>query len=174
MILDAQKGGPFKDLNDFVRRVDLHKVGKRSLECLIRVGALDVFGPRKALLEVVDTMVSISSSHFRAAECGQMSIFGSVAGVEEDIHLPPGTLLDRRQQLEWEKELIGLYVSDHPISPYLPLIRERVTHFSKDLAEVTSEAESHRRRDGHAHPHPGDKKWQPDGICHHRRYPGRS
>ncbi len=137
MILEAQKDGNFKDLNDFIRRVDLHKVGKRSLECMIKVGALDCFGPRKALLEVVDTMVSISGSHFRAAECGQLSIFGEAGGVEEEIHLPPGTLLDRRQQLEWEKELIGLYVSDHPISPFLPLMRERVTHFSKELAEVT-------------------------------------
>jgi DNA polymerase-3 subunit alpha len=48
MILEAQKDGPFKDLNDFVRRVDLHKVGRRSLECLIKVGALDAFGPRRA------------------------------------------------------------------------------------------------------------------------------
>ena len=41
MIIEARKKGPFKDLNDFIRRVDLHKVGKRSLECLIKVGALD-------------------------------------------------------------------------------------------------------------------------------------
>lgn len=136
MIFEARKAGKFKDLNDFVRRVDLHKVGKRTLDCLIRVGALDSFGDRKALLEVMDTMISISGSHFRAVECGQMSIFGSEAGVEEDIQLPRGTSLDRRMQLEWEKELIGLYVSDHPISPYLPLIRQKVSHFSKDLSEA--------------------------------------
>jgi DNA polymerase-3 subunit alpha len=136
LILEARKTGKFHDLNDFLRRVDLHKVGKRSLECLIKVGALDGFGPRRSILEVVDTMLSISNSHFRASECGQLSIFGSVAGVEEDIRLPADTGLDHRLQLEWEKELIGLYVSDHPISPYLPVIRERVTHFSKDLAEA--------------------------------------
>lgn len=138
MILAARKDGTFKDLNDFVRRVDLHKVGRRSLECLIKVGALDAFGPRKALLDAIDSMISISNSHFRAAECGQLSIFGTVAGVEEEIYLPMGTTLDRKQQLEWEKELIGLYVSDHPITPYLSLIRERVTHFSKDLPEATN------------------------------------
>lgn len=138
MILEAQKDGPFKDLNDFVRRVDLHKVGRRSLECLIKVGALDSLGSRRALLEAIDSMISISNSHFRAAECGQMSIFGTVAGVEEEIYLPSGITLDRKQQLEWEKELIGLYVSDHPITPYLPLIRERVTHFSQDLPEATN------------------------------------
>lgn len=138
MILNARVDGKFKDLNDFFRRVDLHRVGKRSLECLIRVGALDCFGPRKALLAVMDNMISISGSHFKAAECGQMSIFGAVGGVAEDIHLPEGTILDRREQLEWEKELIGLYVSDHPVAPYLPLIRQRVTHFSNELAEAST------------------------------------
>lgn len=136
LILEARQKGKFIDLNDFLRRVDLHRVGKRSLECLIKVGALDGFGPRRSILEVVDNMLSISNSHFRASECGQLSIFGTVAGVEEDIRLPADSGLDHRLQLEWEKELIGLYVSDHPISPYLPLMRQKVTHFSKDLSEA--------------------------------------
>ncbi|MCX6055864.1 MAG: DNA polymerase III subunit alpha [Chloroflexi bacterium] len=136
MILNARSRGKFNGLTDFFHRVDLQRVGKRSLECLIRVGALDGFGPRKALLAVMDNMVSISSSHFRAAESGQMSIFGENSGVEEDIHLPEGAVLDRREQLEWEKELIGLYVSDHPVAPYLSFIRQRATHFSNELAEV--------------------------------------
>ena len=140
LILSARKEGKFKDLNDFFRRVDLRRVGKRSLECLIRVGALDCFGPRKALLSVMDQMVSISSSHFKAAESGQMSIFGAAGGVEEDLHLPEGTVLDRREQLEWEKELIGLYVSDHPITPFLPYIRQHVTHFANELPEAAHQA----------------------------------
>jgi DNA polymerase III subunit alpha len=138
LILEARKQGRFKDLNDFTRRVDLRQVGKRTLECLIRVGALDVFGPRKALLEVMDNMVSISSSHFRAEQAGQMSFFGTVAGVEESITLPFVSLLDPRELLEWEKELIGLYVSDHPLSPYLPLLRQKVTHFSNDLGDASA------------------------------------
>ncbi len=136
LIFQARQNGEFKDLNDFLRRVDLHSVGKRSLECLIKVGALDHFGPRRALLEVVDNLISVSNSHFRAAECGQMSIFGSAAGLEEEVHLPAGIQLDRRMQLEWEKELMGMYISDHPISPYLPLIRQKATHGTKDLAEA--------------------------------------
>jgi DNA polymerase-3 subunit alpha len=136
LIMTARKDGKFKDLNDFVRRVDLRQVGKRSLECLIRVGALDCFGPRKALLEAMDTMISISSSHFRAEQAGQMSFFGTVAGVEETIQLPAVSSLDPREQLEWEKELIGLYVSDHPLSRYLPLLKNKVTHYSSDLGEA--------------------------------------
>ena len=136
MILNERQNGAFKDLNDFMRRVNLQRVGRRSLEFMIKVGALDSFGQRTALLEVIDSLIAISGSHFRAVESGQMSIFGSVAGVEEEVHLPTGTLLDKRQQLEWEKELIGLYVSDHPITPYLPLIRQKATNFSRELPDL--------------------------------------
>jgi len=137
LILEARKNGPFKDLNDFIRRVDLRQMGKRALECLIRVGALDCFGQRKALLEVMDNMVSLSSSHFRAQQSGQMTFFGTVAGVEETIALPFVSTPDPRELLEWEKELIGLYVSDHPLSPYLPLLSQKVTHLSGELGDAS-------------------------------------
>ena len=131
-----RKNGIYKDLNDLIQRVDMHSVGKRSLECLIKVGAFDSFGPRSSLLEAVDTIISLSNSHFRAAECGQMSIFGGETGVDETIHLPQGIPLDRRALLEWEKELMGLYVSDHPITPYLPLIRQESSHSTLELSEA--------------------------------------
>ncbi len=136
LIIEGRKSGSFKDLNDFLRRVDLHQLGKRSLECLIKVGALDGFGPRKSLLDAMDSMIAISGSHFRALNSGQMSFFGSISGVEEEIHLPITSSLDPREQLEWEKELIGLYVSDHPLNPYLAALKGRVTHTSSDLSEA--------------------------------------
>jgi len=138
LIIEARKDGEFNDLNDFVRRVDLHQMGKRSLESLIRVGALDSFGARKSLLEAMDSMISISDSHFKALHSGQMSFFGSISGVEEEIHLPITSSLDPREQLEWEKELIGLYVSDHPLNPYLGILKGRVTHTSSDLSEASN------------------------------------
>lgn len=133
LILEARKAGPFTDLNDLARRADLQKVGKRALECLVRVGALDSLGPRKAILQGLDQIISISASHFRALNCGQMSFFGTIAGVEENISLPNVPSLDRREQLEWERELIGLYVSDHPLTPYLPALQQKVTHFAGQL-----------------------------------------
>ncbi len=134
LILKARAEGKFKNLNDFIQRVNLQRVGKRTLEFMIKVGALDSFGPRNALLQVLDSMISISGSHFRAAECGQLSIFGGDNGVAEDLRLPEGVAVDPREQLQWEKELIGLYVSDHPLTPYMPLIQQKVTHYSADLA----------------------------------------
>jgi DNA polymerase-3 subunit alpha len=136
MILNARGEKPFKDLNDFSRRVDLSRVGKRSLESMIKVGALDSFGPRGALLEAMDTILSVSSSHFSALNSGQLSFFGSIAGVEETINLPKANGVDKAQMLEWERELMGLYVSDHPLTPYLPILKRRVSHYSGQLGEV--------------------------------------
>src|SRR5690606_24804136 len=61
-ILKGRGDTPFKDLNDLAKRVDLRQVGKRALECLIKVGALDCFGPRTALLESLDRIMAVSAS----------------------------------------------------------------------------------------------------------------
>jgi len=136
-ILKARAEGYFKDLNDFARRVDLRQVGKRALESLVKVGALDGFGSRTAVLESLDRILAVSGSHFRAVESGQMSLFGAHTGVEEEITLPPVSLdISQREVLNWERELIGLYVSSHPLSPVMQDLQDVVTHFSGQLAEV--------------------------------------
>ncbi|NWG05141.1 MAG: DNA polymerase III subunit alpha [Chloroflexi bacterium] len=140
LIIDEREAnGKFKDLNDFARRVDLRAVGKRALECLIKVGALDVFGNRAALLASLDRIVSISNNHFRAAESGQMSLFGEATGVVEEITLPEVNNVDKREMLNWERELIGLYISDHPLTPYQETFRQIVSYFSGQLSEAQHE-----------------------------------
>lgn len=132
-----QEGGPFKDINDFARRVDLRHVGKRALESLVKVGALDSLGPRPALLASLDRILSVSAAHFRAADQGQLSLFGAISGVVDEITLPKVTgAISRREILNWERELIGLYVSDHPLSPVIKDLSQAVSHFSAQLAEA--------------------------------------
>jgi DNA polymerase-3 subunit alpha len=139
-ILKARGEKTFENLNDFARRVDLRHVGKRALECLVKVGALDRFGPRTALLETLDRILAVSAAHFRAAETGQMSLFGAHTGVVDDISLPAASVeISRREILNWERELIGLYVSDHPLSPVMQDLQEIVTHYSGQLNEVNPE-----------------------------------
>ena len=96
LVQAREKGGAFKDLNDLSARVDLRAVGKRALESLIKVGALDKFGSRTAMLEALDRVVAVSSSHFRAAEAGQLSLFGAATGVTDSITLPLVPDADRR------------------------------------------------------------------------------
>ena len=138
VILEARaQAGPFQDINDFAHRVDLRKVGKRALECLIRVGALDRFGERPALLQSLDQLVSFSSAHFRAVEMGQMTLFGPDTGLQEQFILEKTyTEVSYREQLNWERELIGLYVSDHPLTPVMDVLSDIVTHFSGQLNEA--------------------------------------
>jgi DNA polymerase III subunit alpha len=139
IIEERDRNGKFKNLNEFARRVDLRAVGKRALECLIKVGAMDMFGNRAALLASLDRVVSISSNHFRAAEAGQMSLFGESTGVLEDIPLPAVSNVDRREMLNWERELIGLYISDHPLTPYQQTFVQIVSYFSGQLAAAQHE-----------------------------------
>lgn len=136
LILEARKGGPFLDLTDFTQRVDLRQVGRRALESLIKVGALDRFGSRPALLEALDRIIAVSTSHFRAVQSGQLSLFGMSNGMTEDITLSKSARLDRREQLNWERELLGLYVSDHPLSPYMAALQRKVSHMAGQLGEA--------------------------------------
>jgi DNA polymerase-3 subunit alpha len=133
------KDGAFRDLNDFTARVDLRAAGKRALESLIKVGGLDGLGSRAAMLEVLDRLVAVSSSHFRAAESGQLSLFGAHTGVTESVTLPLVPEADRRETLNWERELIGMYMGEHPLTPYMTEIRRVVTHFSSTLNEAEHE-----------------------------------
>ncbi len=137
MILAGRKNDRFQDLTSLSQRVDLRGVGKRALECLVKVGALDNFGPRAAIFQSLDRLVNASGAHFRAIESGQMSFFGIDQGVSEEIHLPSVKDPDRKELLAWEKELIGLYVSAHPLTPYLPLLKGKVSHHSGQLKDVS-------------------------------------
>ncbi len=141
VVLAAREaGGPFQDINDFLQRVDLRAVGKRALESMVKVGALDDFGERASLLESLDRIIGASGSHFQAAAAGQMSLFGAHTGIEQKIALSkPKRKIERREILEWERELIGLYVSDHPLSPYQKLLERVVSHRSNELRDVPHE-----------------------------------
>ncbi len=141
-ILEARRKGPFADLGDFCRRTDLRSVGKRALECLIKVGALDAFAPRPQLLESVDRILHFSSSLHKAAEIGQMSLFGEATGVDLSADAS-GVLVSsvanevsRREMLQWERELVGLYVSEHPLQSVIDKIGSVVNAYSNQLSEA--------------------------------------
>ena len=138
-IMAARKEGKFTDLNDFARRADLRAVGKRSLECLIKVGALDQFGNRASMLGSLDRIVAISGNHFRAVDAGQMSLFGASTGIIEEIHLPEVKNVDKREMLNWERELIGLYITDHPLNEHQAILAQIVSYFSGQLSEAAHE-----------------------------------
>ena len=118
--------------------MDLRQVGKRALESLIRVGALDRLASRIAMLEALDRIVGLSSGYFRASEVGQLSFFGESTGVSENLDIPQTIAnVPQRRLLSWEKELFGIYVSDHPLTPHVEDLNKVITHFSAELADAT-------------------------------------
>ncbi len=136
LILEARIDGAFEDLTDFARRVDLRQIGRRPMECLIKVGGLDRFGSRLALLQELERIIAVSSCFFRAKEAGQMMLFDASEAIDDRIVLNEVSNIDKREELNWERELIGLYVSDHPLAPYQETLKQKVTHFSHQLAEA--------------------------------------
>jgi len=139
--------GPFKDLGDFSRRVDLRIVQKRALESLIRVGALSDFGTRPQLLGALDRILSFSAEQHRARDVGQLSLFGAMTGVQfdsgEDMlgNLPEMPEASQREMLNWEKELVGLYVTSHPLDSVLGYIQNPYSNITQSR-EIKDDAEA--------------------------------
>ncbi|MBN1580002.1 MAG: DNA polymerase III subunit alpha, partial [Anaerolineae bacterium] len=114
IICAREQGGVFVSLDDFCERVDLRKLNRRVLECLIKVGTLDCFGTRAQLLAVVDQMLSVSAQIHYAEEIGQMTMFDLMGGgstAHNSIVLPKDVPpVSNKEKLGWEKELVGFYV----------------------------------------------------------------
>ena len=126
---------PFADLEDMCSRVDLRLVGKRALESLIKVGALDEFATRSQLLRSVDQLISVSSSIHQAAQAGQMTMFEIMNGPRSggiDLAVDTEEITDRKLRT-WEKELVGVYVGEHPLLPQMEEIENIATAYSSDL-----------------------------------------
>lgn len=143
IISARDEGGPFRDLADFANRVDMRVVGKRALECLIKVGALDKLAGRSALLESLDRIVGYSATQHRAADVGQMSMFGEATGVSLGSGSSTGALitaatqeLSRREMLQWERELVGVYVSEHPLQQIVDKIEGIVNANTSQIGEA--------------------------------------
>jgi DNA polymerase III subunit alpha len=115
IIEERKLNGEFEDLADFAGRVAHRAFNKKSLEALVKVGALDRFGERKKLMENIDRILMYNKNLQRERALNQQSLFSlDPSGSHKTISLretPPATM---RELLSWEKELIGLYVSGHP------------------------------------------------------------
>ncbi len=135
--------GKFRSFSDFCRRIDLHKVNKRMLEGLIKAGAFDSTGARRAqLMAVLDQAVDEGAAAQEERERGQTSIFGdgpssdSVHGLTEAV-LPDLPEWDQGQMLKYERELTGFYITAHPLSRFEAALKKFSTATTGTLGEVT-------------------------------------
>jgi len=144
ILAERARGGPFRSLDDFCRRVDLRALNKRVIESLIKAGALDAFGPRERLLAALDSCLASAQAAQRAEARGQASLF-ALLGENADspeaagttTPLPPVPTVSPRERLAWEKESLGVYLSDHPFQDAARWLRGRVTATTASLSEET-------------------------------------
>ena len=138
-IVEAAKDGPFQDIFDFCRRVDLKKVNKRAMEALIRAGAMDKLGAGRAqLMASIDKAVQQADQQSRNDAAGMMDMFGEMlesSGEGEDPYADVAHVREwpEKERLKGEKDTLGIYLTGHPFDEYEREVRRFVRNSIADL-----------------------------------------
>lgn len=140
-ILDERKAnGPFKHLYEFAERCKPGGMNRTALDALIKAGALDSIDKnRRTLLDMVDAAIAFADSALRLRAAGQDSLFGEAdaeSGISSYPDLPASPPLSRSEALAQEKEVMGVYLSDHPLRGYEKVIHTRASHPAGSVAEL--------------------------------------
>ncbi|MGA9046602.1 DNA polymerase III subunit alpha [Sulfuricurvum sp.] len=138
-ILEARAEGEFKDIQDFINRIEPQKVNKKVIECIIKAGGLDHFGySRRALIEQVETLVETAKKGSSLKKDAQFSLFGDdeeVTAVE--LNLKNMEEFDLKSLLDFEKDTLGFYVSGHPLDNF----REQIDAINYTLSSEVENIE---------------------------------
>ncbi|MFT7391036.1 MAG: DNA polymerase-3 subunit alpha [Paracoccaceae bacterium] len=138
LIVEARGDGPFRDLFDFARRVELKKIGKRGLEMLARAGAFDLIDRnRRRVFQSLDKLVAYSAACHDQASSNQVSLFGDAG---DDLPPPRMEAVDDwlpTERLTEEHGAVGFYLTGHPLDDYAgPLKRQRVLTYTEVCAKA--------------------------------------
>ena len=133
---ERKAGGKYKSLEDFVLRVDFSVINKKTIESLAKSGALDDFGKREELLAGTDQILQVAASLKKKANSNQLDFFGQMEGDSKlpKIKLPRVSDFDEKIKLSFEKELLGLYISAHPLAPYRDFLENQVSKLTSIVA----------------------------------------
>jgi DNA polymerase-3 subunit alpha len=140
LVAEREANGPFADFHDFVERVDFQVLNKKTIESLIKAGAFDSMGhPRQGLLRSFEHIIDSTVARRRERDMGVMSLFGEMedAGPLFDERPPiPAIEFGKRERLSFEKEMLGLYVSDHPLMGAESSMRRRCDGRLVDVVDL--------------------------------------
>jgi DNA polymerase III subunit alpha len=140
-IIDARKKNPPVDIFEFIDRLDVHHLNKKAVESLIRAGALDSFpGNRAQKLGVFEGLIESAQNSNKKNLDGQLSLF-SMEGVSESVlsvdrQLPPASDYDKEDLIFMEKDMLGVYISEHPLTDVADCIKSIVTMDTARLAHA--------------------------------------
>lgn len=144
-ILKGRESGVFNSLSDFSRRVDLQKVNRKALESLIKAGAMDAFGKRSAMLLSMDKLINDSHKLAKQVSSGQTGMFdlGSDldgADTQSSFDLPDLEELPKERLLEFEREFLGFYLTEHPAAKLLSQLGDMTSH---DIGVILDDIDSY-------------------------------
>lgn len=150
ILKERGENGSFISMQDFVTRMS-HALNRRAIENFVKAGAFDTFGhTRKSMMIVSESMLDSAIKHNKDSMTGQMSLFDFAA--EEDkkafeIRIPDVAEYTKEELLGYEKEILGVYVSGHPLDEYTGMVNKYITNVSSDF-EVDDELGETKARDG--------------------------
>jgi DNA polymerase-3 subunit alpha len=129
---EVKEHGKFTSMSDFINRVNSKDLNKKSMEALIKAGAFDEFAERNQLLQNLEKLLEIAREHQKNKSNGQIGLFASAPKMmQKEIKLEPAIPAKLLEKLTWEKELLGLYVSSHPLNSFRKLFETRCVAISK-------------------------------------------
>lgn len=125
IIAERKVRGKFKSLADFFERINHKNLNKKSVEALAKAGAMDELAERNMILGNLEILLSFNKE--TRDSVNQDSLFGEIGGVSATLSLSPQEPISKRDKLAWEKELLGLYISGHPLDEYKDKIEKHGT-----------------------------------------------
>jgi len=134
IIREREERGPFRSISDFVSRIDGDVLNKKSLESLIKAGVLDSLGERNRLLASVEKILITNREIRRLEKNGQKNLFGRSFHSACNFKLEDAKPISLQEKLIWEKELLGLYVSAHPLENFKNILKNKVLPI-KEISE---------------------------------------
>ncbi|MFH0712500.1 MAG: DNA polymerase III subunit alpha [Candidatus Jorgensenbacteria bacterium] len=139
IIEERARGGPFANFSDFLNRIHHRDLNKKSLESLIKCGAFDSLGiSRSEALANIDEIIKFNQAARKMKDGNQSTLFGGGSEFASFKMKSNGNDIDKKTMLAWEKELLGLYVTDHPFKDYAAKMK-RKTKPLKEVAALTEE-----------------------------------
>lgn len=139
IVEERQKNGAFKSITDFVTRLDIKLLNKKSMESMIKAGVFDSLEERNKLLQNLEKMLEHARAEEKAKQSAQQGLFGGGSYKAKQVSLDDCPPSNKQQNLHWEKELLGLYVSGHILEKYRKIIEKRAVPISKVCKELTND-----------------------------------
>lgn len=137
IIKERKRGGAFESIQDFVLRVNSKDLNKKSLESLIKAGCFDKLAERNLLLRNLEKLLAWSREGQRNQQQGQGMLFGTEVNFTSNLSLPEAPPASKKEKLKWEKELLGLYISEHPLEEFKNILRQKTIPLAKITQELT-------------------------------------